>query len=93
MQTPRPPRPKPPNWPAQSSLAVFVRNLQLLRLDCHDDWPGITVRSLAPSSQNQRQRIKAIEWALYHLVAIWDPETARDVRWTPCPSMPCRTTD
>ncbi|PLN75971.1 HAUS augmin-like complex subunit 6 N-terminus-domain-containing protein [Aspergillus taichungensis] len=78
MQTARPPRPKPPNWPAQSSLAVFVRNLQLLQLDCHDDWPGITVRSLAPSSQNQRQRIKAIEWALYHLVAIWDPETARD---------------
>ncbi|KAH8424671.1 uncharacterized protein LDX57_002415 [Aspergillus melleus] len=80
MQSSRAPlRPRAPNWPLQSHLAVFVRNLQLLQLDQRDDWPEITVRSLSPTSQTQqRQRIKAVEWALYQLVAIWDPETARD---------------
>lgn len=75
----RTPRPKPPNWSPQPPLSVFVRNLQLLQLDRHDDWPRISLRSLADTSQNQRQRIRAIEWALYHLVALWDPDTARDV--------------
>lgn len=81
MQSSRaPPRPKALNWTPQSHLAVFVRNLQLLQLDQRDDWPGITVRSLSPTSQTQqRQRIKAVEWALYQLVTIWDLETARDV--------------
>ncbi|GLA46256.1 hypothetical protein AnigIFM63604_009049 [Aspergillus niger] len=74
----RTPRPKPPNWSPQPPLSVFVRNLQLLQLDRHDDWPRISLRSLADTSQNQRQRIRAIEWALYHLVALWDPDTARD---------------
>ncbi|THC97077.1 hypothetical protein EYZ11_003455 [Aspergillus tanneri] len=79
MQSSRAPeRPKALNWSSSPPLAVFVRNLQLLQLDRHDDWPSITVRSLSHSSQNQRQRVKAIEWALYQLVAIWDPETARD---------------
>ncbi|PYI08235.1 hypothetical protein BO78DRAFT_365254 [Aspergillus sclerotiicarbonarius CBS 121057] len=76
----RTPRPKPPsaNWAPQAPLSVFVRNLQLLQLDLHDDWPHISLRSLADTSQNQRQRVKAIEWALYHLVTLWDPSTARD---------------
>ncbi|PLB47913.1 hypothetical protein P170DRAFT_465430 [Aspergillus steynii IBT 23096] len=80
MQSSRaPPRPKALNWTPQSHLAVFVRNIQLLQLDQRDDWPGITVRSLSPTSQTQqRQRIKAVEWALYQLVTIWDLETARD---------------
>lgn len=74
------PRPRALDWTPQSHLPVFVRNLQLLHLDQRDDWPGITVRSLSPTSQTQqRQRIKAVEWALYQLVTIWDPETARDV--------------
>ncbi|KAL4893018.1 HAUS augmin-like complex subunit 6 N-terminus-domain-containing protein [Aspergillus ambiguus] len=73
-----PPRPKPLGWDLPSSLAVFVRNLQLLQLDRRQDAPVISLRSLSAVSQNQRQRLKTIEWALYHLVAIWDPETARD---------------
>ncbi|KAE8377667.1 HAUS augmin-like complex subunit 6 N-terminus-domain-containing protein [Aspergillus bertholletiae] len=79
MQSPRPPSwSKRPDWTPQPPVTVFVRNLQLLQLDSYDDWPRITVRSLSPSSQNQRQRVKAVEWALYQLVALWDPETARD---------------
>ena len=74
-----PPRPKPPPWSTPSHLAVFVRNLQLLHLHHHEDWPNITVRTLSPSSHNQRQRVKAVEWALYHLCAIWDPDITQDV--------------
>lgn len=80
---PKQPRPKPLPWSSPSHLAVFVRNLQLLNLHYHDDWPGITVRGLSPSSQNQRQRVKAVEWALYHLCAIWDPAITQDVCYVP----------
>ncbi|KAI9934861.1 hypothetical protein ASPWEDRAFT_117382 [Aspergillus wentii DTO 134E9] len=79
MQSSRPPsRSKALNWTPSSHVTVFIRNLKLLRLDSQEDWPDITVRSLSPSSQNQRQRIKVVEWALYNLVAIWDPNTAHD---------------
>ncbi|KAL2848798.1 HAUS augmin-like complex subunit 6 N-terminus-domain-containing protein [Aspergillus pseudoustus] len=78
MQSSKTPRPKSSNWPHQSAHTVLVRNLQLLELDQLDDWPGITPRTFSPSSQNQRQRIKAVEWILYRLIALWDPETARD---------------
>ncbi|RAH65060.1 uncharacterized protein BO66DRAFT_359907 [Aspergillus aculeatinus CBS 121060] len=74
----RTPRPKTPNWSPPPPLVVFVRNLRLLQLDTHRDWPNITLRSLADTSQNQRQRLKLVEWALYQLVTIWDPDTARD---------------
>ncbi|KAL5003452.1 HAUS augmin-like complex subunit 6 N-terminus-domain-containing protein [Aspergillus recurvatus] len=78
MQASKYPRPKLSNWPPQSSHTVLIRNLQLLELDQLEDWPSITLRTLSPSSQNQRQRIKAVEWILFRLVALWDPETARD---------------
>ncbi|KAK5710870.1 hypothetical protein LTS12_027968, partial [Elasticomyces elasticus] len=71
-------KPKALAWSWPSHVAVFVRNLQLLKLDQQPDWPGITVRSLSPSSQNQRQRTKAVEWALYHLCALWDPAVTQD---------------
>ncbi|KAJ5081895.1 hypothetical protein NUU61_010159 [Penicillium alfredii] len=74
----RPARPKPLDWSAPAHLTVFVRNLQLLHLDHRDDWPGITLHSLSPSSQNQRQRVRLIEWALYYLFTIWDPEGAQN---------------
>ncbi|KAL2012518.1 hypothetical protein VTN00DRAFT_43 [Thermoascus crustaceus] len=65
---------KATGWPSPSHVAVFIRNLKLLQLDQLDDWPDITTRALSSSQQNQRQRIKCVEWALYRLFAIWDPE-------------------
>lgn len=82
----RPARPKPLDWVTPPPLTVFIRNLKLLQLDQRDDWPDITLRALSPSSQNQRQRIRLVEWALYYLFAIWDPEYAQNVRnlnWIP----------
>ncbi|KAJ5500925.1 hypothetical protein N7527_012046 [Penicillium freii] len=78
MAATRPVRPKPLDWPGPSHLDVFIRNLKLLHLDQREDWPGISLRALTPTSQNQRQRTRLIEWALYHLYAIWDPETAQN---------------
>ncbi|GIJ88821.1 hypothetical protein Asppvi_007749 [Aspergillus pseudoviridinutans] len=79
MQSSKQPlRPKSLNWTHQSHTCVFIRNLKLLQLDLQPDWPDVTVHSLSPSSQNQRQRIRAVEWALYHLVALWDPKLAHD---------------
>ncbi|OJJ42733.1 hypothetical protein ASPZODRAFT_29052 [Penicilliopsis zonata CBS 506.65] len=75
MQHSRPAaKPKSVNWSPAAHGAVFVRNLKLLQLDQQEDWPNISTRTLAPSQQNQRQRVKAVEWALYQLFSIWDPE-------------------
>ncbi|KAJ6100112.1 hypothetical protein N7467_001647 [Penicillium canescens] len=74
MAATRPNRPKPLDWLGPSHQDVFIRNLKLLQLDQREDWPSISIRSLSASSQNQRQRIRLIEWALYYLFAIWDSE-------------------
>ncbi|KAJ5923960.1 hypothetical protein N7466_008147 [Penicillium verhagenii] len=78
MAASRPARPKPLEWSGPSHLTVFIRNLKLLNLDQRDDWPEITLRSLSSSSANQRQRTRLVEWALYYLFTIWDPEGARN---------------
>ncbi|KAF4767733.1 hypothetical protein HAV15_009741 [Penicillium sp. str.  len=67
MAATRPVRPKPPGL-AGSLTFGYQR----------EDWPGISLRALTPTSQNQRHRTRLIEWALYHLYAIWDPETAQN---------------
>lgn len=79
MAASRPTRPKPLDWSGPSYLTIFVRNLKLLQLDHRDDWPEITLRGLSSSSANQRQRIRLVEWALYQLFAIWDPEGTQNV--------------
>lgn len=79
MAAPRPVRPKPLDWASPSHLVIFMRNLKLLQLDQREDWPDITLRTLSPSSQNQRQRTRLVEWALYYLFTIWDPEGALNV--------------
>lgn len=84
MATPRPVRPKPLDWPGPPHLDVFITNLKLLCLDQLEDWPGISPRTLSPSSQNQRQRIRLVEWALYQLYNIWDAEGAQNVQVPNC---------
>ncbi|CAG8071863.1 unnamed protein product [Penicillium salamii] len=78
MATSGPVRPKPLNWQGPSHLEIFCKNLKLLQLDQLEGWPGISLRALSPSSQNQRQRIRRVEWALYQLYVLWDPEGAQN---------------
>lgn len=71
--------PEVASWPTPSPVTVFLRNLRLLQLDQQPDWPGLSSRLFSPSQQLQRQRVKGVEWALYHLFALWDPEGAKQV--------------
>jgi hypothetical protein len=72
-------------WKARSSLAIFISALHLLDLDTLPDWPSITASTFhSPSnskstSQNLQARIKATEWALYHLFQLYSPESTRQV--------------
>ena len=75
-----PPKSKGPSWPGPAHTTVFLRNLRLLQLDNHQDWPDITEDSFSTSQQNSRRRIQAVEWALYHLFQFWDPTETQNVR-------------
>ncbi|KAF2259852.1 hypothetical protein CC78DRAFT_571573 [Lojkania enalia] len=64
---------KPPiNAPVD--IKLFVTNLRLLNLDCRSDWPGITVHTFSSKNADQKQRIGGVEWGLFRLFEIWDPE-------------------
>jgi len=62
-----------------SNITLFLANLRLLDLDLRDDWPGIATSTFSPKDQNQKKRIQSVEWALYQLFALWDPEETRNV--------------
>ncbi|KAK1836834.1 HAUS augmin-like complex subunit 6 N-terminus-domain-containing protein [Podospora conica] len=65
---------------AASSLSIFLTNLRLLDLDLYPDWPDINSLTFSTKdiAQGQKKRIQCVEWALFHLFAIWDPYDARD---------------
>ncbi|KKA27665.1 hypothetical protein TD95_001248 [Thielaviopsis punctulata] len=65
--------------PSQN-LKLFLANLRALDLDLHPDWPGITPDIFVGSplsSPDQKRRVQCVEWALYHLFQLWDPEETR----------------
>lgn len=66
---------------APTNITLFLTNLRLLDLDLRDDWPDITALTFSTkdSQQNQKKRIQCVEWALYQLFALWDPEETRNV--------------
>lgn len=63
-----------------SNVSLFLTNLRLLDLDLHPDWPGLNLLTLTnkDAAQGQKKRIQCVEWALYQLFALWDPEEARN---------------
>ncbi|KAF2437745.1 hypothetical protein P171DRAFT_477696 [Karstenula rhodostoma CBS 690.94] len=64
-----------------SDIKLFVTNLRLLDLDGRSDWPDITVQTFSAKNADQRQRIQAVEWALFRLFEIWDPsETSQKLQ-------------
>lgn len=66
-----------------SYISLFLTNLKLLDLDQRDDWPDITAVTFSTkdAQQNQKKRIQCVEWALYRLFEIWDPEETHFVRY------------
>jgi hypothetical protein len=64
-----------------SSIGLFITNLRLLDLDLRSDWPGITAATFSTkdAQQNQKNRVRCAEWALYQLFTLWDVEEAKNV--------------
>lgn len=78
----------PAHGPAHgpSALSMFLTNLRLLDLDLRPDWPGIRPETFVTggsSAQGQKKRVQCVEWALYQLFALWDPEETRKVSCIP----------
>ncbi|KAH9210010.1 HAUS augmin-like complex subunit 6 N-terminus-domain-containing protein [Leptodontidium sp. 2 PMI_412] len=63
-----------------SNITLFLTNLRLLDLDLRPDWPDISdlTFSIKDAQQNQKKRIQCVEWALFQLFALWDPEETRN---------------
>ncbi|KAK2626372.1 hypothetical protein QTJ16_004634 [Diplocarpon rosae] len=63
-----------------SNVALFLTNMRLLDLDLRPDWPDISALTFSTkdAQQNQKKRIQCVEWALYQLFALWDPEETRN---------------
>ncbi|KAL6826580.1 HAUS augmin-like complex subunit 6 N-terminus domain-containing protein [Trichoderma camerunense] len=62
-----------------ASLSLFLTNIKLLDLDHLPDWPEISAETFAASGttlQDQKRRVQCVEWALYQLFVIWDPDEA-----------------
>ncbi len=75
---------KPSTIPSTTShVSLFLTNLRLLDLDLLPDWPDISSHVFSQkdtAGQGQKKRIQCVEWALYQLFALWDPEETRNVR-------------
>ncbi|KAL8753530.1 MAG: hypothetical protein Q9199_004983 [Rusavskia elegans] len=63
-----------------SAISTFITHLRLLNLDQLEDWPGLTEDLFAPKHvrENQKQRVRCAEWALYRLFESWNPKDARN---------------
>lgn len=62
---------------SSSPLQVFLSNLRLLNLDLLPDWPDISIdtfTAVGSNVQSHKRRIHCVEWTLFQLFAIWDPE-------------------
>lgn len=59
----------------------MITNLRLLDLDKFPDWPGLFVHvfSTKEAQQDQKNRIRCVEWALYRLFEILDVEETNNV--------------
>lgn len=73
-----------PGAPSSNGAVLsFLRNLRLLDLDQLPDWPDISPATFAITGtgvQGQKKRVQVVEWALFRLFEIWDPEEAANVR-------------
>ncbi|KAL8809833.1 MAG: hypothetical protein Q9223_002082 [Gallowayella weberi] len=63
-----------------SAIASFITHLRLLDIDRLEDWPSVTEDLFAPKHvrDNQKQRIRCVEWALYRLFELWNSKEAKN---------------
>ncbi|RGP76411.1 hypothetical protein FLONG3_5296 [Fusarium longipes] len=63
-----------------SAISIFLSNLSLLDLDQLEDWPDIRAATFATggtSAQGLKKRVHCVEWALFQLFALWDPDETK----------------
>ncbi|KAI0196027.1 HAUS augmin-like complex subunit 6 N-terminus-domain-containing protein [Xylaria flabelliformis] len=63
-----------------SNVLLFLTNSRLLDLDLEPDWPDITPTTFSAKDavSGQKKRIQCVEWALYQLFSLWDPNEAQN---------------
>ncbi|KAL8896648.1 MAG: hypothetical protein Q9192_002970 [Flavoplaca navasiana] len=64
----------------RSAISTFITHLRLLNLDQLEDWPTITEELFASNHarENQKQRVRCVEWALYRLFELWNPKDTKN---------------
>ncbi|KAL9577166.1 MAG: hypothetical protein Q9212_006541, partial [Teloschistes hypoglaucus] len=64
----------------KTSISTFITNLRLLNLDQLDDWPDVnpSLFAIRNARENQKQRVRCVEWALYKLFTLWSPKEAKN---------------
>ncbi|RDA87012.1 hypothetical protein CP532_6710 [Ophiocordyceps camponoti-leonardi (nom. inval.)] len=72
----RAPEAAPSQPTGKSPLSIFLTNLRLLDLDLLPDWPDISLQTFTASTHSQKRRVQCVEWALFHLFSLWDPDEA-----------------
>ncbi|KAI9839193.1 MAG: hypothetical protein M1819_003186 [Sarea resinae] len=80
-QSSKPAATQPPSSNAPPPhIRLFLTNLRLLDLDLRPDWPAITLQTFSTkdAQQNQKNRIRCVEWALFYLFDLWDAEGTRN---------------
>lgn len=62
-------------------IKCFVGNLLNLGLDRRPTWPSITVEiyEAEDTPENKQIRIRCTEWALFHLIMLWDENKTAEV--------------
>ncbi|KAJ9495968.1 hypothetical protein H2202_008490 [Exophiala xenobiotica] len=66
-------------WHPRGHIHIFICTLHLLELDLLPDFPDISESTFhaAKAPTNLQQRVKGVEWALYRLFELHDPEETR----------------
>ncbi|ROW15161.1 hypothetical protein VPNG_03096 [Cytospora leucostoma] len=61
-----------------SNVSLFLTNLRLLDLNLLPDWPDINSLTFTNKdvAQGQKKRVQCVEWALFQLFSLWDPDMA-----------------
>lgn len=70
---------------ASAPISLFLTNLRLLNLDLLPDWPDLTQATFASTSagaQGHKKRLQCVEWSLYRLFELWDPEETAAVTYS-----------
>ena len=68
--------------PPSETIRLFLSRLRLLDLDKIEGWSDISVHALMSkdAGPNQKARIQAAEWTLFHLFKLWNLDEATNVR-------------